>query len=313
MRKVGLLLVLVGGCRTVPDVLPREQSRIPLAIVTLDGVRAEDIYELPHLSALAARGVALEGLRASGPRFVSLPGYREIFSGRPAGGCTSNACGRLRDATLLDELADVVVMASWEGYEGAVARAPGAVAISAGRRGGVTRDRVRINAQTAAWLDRGAAAGAWPGHDDYRPDRFTEELVLSYLDSRQPRVLVVGLGDTDEHAHRGNLAAYRAALSDADAFIGALERRLDPETILIVTTDHGRSPTFADHGDDDASGQVWLVAAGGPLPRRGLVYAPHHLRDLAPTLRALLGLERDPSPLSGSPMPELSANVAVAP
>jgi hypothetical protein len=39
----------------------------------------------------------------------------------------------------------------------------------------------------------------------------------------------------------------------------------------------------------------------------------HHLRDLAPTLRAWLGLERDVSPLAGSPMPELLPRMASAP
>src|SRR5262249_37675699 len=165
MRKLELLIGLLAGCRAVPETMPREQPRIPIAIVTLDGVRAEDVIgvrELPHLLALSERGVALEGLRASGPRFVSMPGYREIFSGRPAAACTSNACGRMHERTLLDELSDVVVFASWERYEGAVARAPGAIAISTGRHGGVTRDRVRIDSATAAWMDRGARADAWP-------------------------------------------------------------------------------------------------------------------------------------------------------
>jgi hypothetical protein len=306
---------LLAGCTTAPEILPRERPRIPIVIVTLDGVRAEDAlaHELPHLRALAERGVALDGLRASGPRFVSLPGYREIFSGRIAVGCTSNSCSHLREPTLLDELEDVVVMASWERYEGAVARVPGAIAISAGRHGGVTRDRLRINVATRELLDRGARAEAAPGHDDYRPDVFTSALALAYLESRQPRVLVVGLGDTDEFAHRGDVARYHAALLAADEFVGALERRVDPETLIVVTTDHGRSVQFAEHGDDEASSRVWLVAAGGTLPHRGLLFSAHQLRDIAPTLRALLGLERDSSPLAGTPIAELDSQMARLP
>src|SRR5262249_54273691 len=108
--------------------------------------------------------------------------------------------------------------------------------------------------------------------------------------------------------------AYDAALREADAFIGAMQRRLAEDTLILVTTDHGRSTQFADHGDDDPSGRVWLIAAGGPIPRRGLVAGNgHHLRDIAPTLRALLGLQSDPSPLAGNPLPELYSSVASAP
>ena len=315
MGKVGLWLTLLAGCSTAPEVIPRQRPPIPIVIVTLDGVRAEDVLgkpELPHLQALAGRGVAADGLRASGPRFISLPGYREIFSGRKTD-CASNACGRMREPTLLDQLDDVVVIASWERYEGAVAQVPGAIAISAGRHAGVTRDRVRINRPAGDAIDRGARAAAWPGHDDYRPDRFTQAIASAYLQSRQPRVFVVGLGDTDEHAHRGDVAGYRAALASADAFVGEVQRHLDPETLIVATTDHGRSAQFAEHGDDEASSHVWLLAAGGPLPRRGLISSAHHLRDIAPTLRALLGLPRDASPFAGRPMAELDAQMARLP
>ena len=56
MRKLGLLLGLLGGCRTMPEVQPRESARFPIAIVTLDGVRAEDARALPQLAAVAERG-----------------------------------------------------------------------------------------------------------------------------------------------------------------------------------------------------------------------------------------------------------------
>jgi arylsulfatase A-like enzyme len=63
-----------------------------------------------------------------------------------------------------------------------------------------------------------------------------------------------------------------------------------------VTTDHGRSNAFRDHGGfAPESGRVWLVASGGKIADKGLVYSrePHRLADIAPTMRALLGVAPD--------------------
>ena len=64
-------------------------------------------------------------------------------------------------------------------------------------------------------------------------------------------------------------------------------------TTLLVTTDHGRARDFVDHGPQfPESGRVWLVAGGNDVYGRGLM-APsrrHTLSDIAPTVRALLGI-----------------------
>lgn len=64
-------------------------------------------------------------------------------------------------------------------------------------------------------------------------------------------------------------------------------------TTLLVTTDHGRAADFAGHGGyAPESAQVWLVAAGWGIERRGLVSAggKRHLADVTATLRALGGV-----------------------
>src|SRR5207248_1473202 len=66
---------------------------------------------LPNLHRLiASRGVALgapghgEPMNATGPNFVSLPGYTEIFSGRTPSTCADNGCAATRSPTIVDEL-----------------------------------------------------------------------------------------------------------------------------------------------------------------------------------------------------------------
>jgi hypothetical protein len=302
-------------------------SRGPaLVLLTLDGARAEDVLGrpdlLPNVAALRERGVTLGDatapMFASGPRFVSLPGYREILTGRNGAHCVDNRCPPIDEPTLLDELRvheqlsidDLVTVASWETIERAVSVAKGSLVISSGRRGGATRARLAVNANAARDLRAGERASAGPGHGDSRPDGFRAALALDILDTRQPRFFYVALGDSDEFAHRGDHARYLGALAAADQFLGRLLARIDrANTVVILTADHGRSANFVDHGDSAESSAVWLVAAGGPITHRRAT-APHHLCDIAPTLRALLGLPEDASPRAGEPIAELLPGAA---
>jgi hypothetical protein len=344
MRRGLIALAVVAGCGGQARIAQPNVCRpaLPVAaapstpllprvvLVTIDGVRWQDVFaehaasELPNLYRLIGRGVALGGpgapIRATGPNFVSLPGYREILTGRNAGDCLDNDCDPIAEPTLLDELRaagpldtlDVAAISSWEVIERAASFQPRTIALSSGRHGGASRDRLRVDLDTAQLLERGAQHNAWPGTGDYRPDELTAELALAYLDARRPRVLYVGLGDTDEFGHHGDRAGYAEALRAADRFLGRLMARLDAldarpgETLVVVTADHGRMANFRDHGQGE-SGAVWLVAAGGGIPRRGLLSAspPHRLADIAPTLRALLGLEPDARPDAGQPIAEL--------
>lgn len=303
----------------------RSPSLPHLVLVTIDGVRAEDIFaadartRLPNLYRLIDHGVALGSpsalMRASGPRYVSLPGYREILTGRRGADCSDNDCPALHEPTLLDELrlrggldgGEIVTIASWEIIERAASAAPSAITLSTGRHGGASRSRLAEDSVLRQRLDEGARARPFPGHGDYRPDAFTTALALALVAARQPRVLWLALGDTDEWAHRGDRARYLDALAAADLAIGALAAAAPPDTIFIVTGDHGRSANFRDHGDSLESAASFLVAAGGAVPVRGVVAsAPeHHLADVAPSLRALLHLGRDLSPRAGAPIAEL--------
>jgi hypothetical protein len=324
-------------------------------IVTIDGVRWQEVFGgvdgerarrahlpactrvdaatlLPNLHRHFFDGGVVVGapgrreMVASGPNFVSLPGYREIFTGR-ASSCSSNFCDFISEPTVVDELraherlaaGDIAVISSWRNIERAATIDPRTVAISAGRHGGATRDQLRVSAAAGRDLDAGRGASAYPGWIDYRPDRFTAQLALDYLAVRRPRFLFVGLGDTDEYAHRSDYAGYVASLRAADRFIGQLMAELaqlgdyGAETAVIVTTDHGRAANFSGHGGGAPESQrVWLLAAGAGLPAHGFGDGERaaRLADIAPTVRRWLGLADDRAAGAGRPMAALVRDAA---
>lgn len=298
----------VPALRTVGD------ARLDnVVLVTLDGVRWQEIFtgadpaladqaglpRGPHRSArdltpnlhrlFFDEGTVLgdprigEPFLASGPRYVSLPAYVEIMTGAVSG-CTGNDCQPSVPWTIADEIArrtpeqGAAVFSSW----GTIARTVAAVEnvfLAAGRR-------------------PDEQAPAYPGHGDYRPDHRTAALALEHLRRRRPGLLWVALGDTDEWAHRRDYRGYIDALRFADTFLGELCAHLDEmgdygaRTAVVVTTDHGRDASFADHGGPD-SAAVWLMVRGRSLSAKGAtpLSSPRHLRDIAPTIAALRGWE----------------------
>jgi hypothetical protein len=320
----------------------------PVVLVVLDGVRWQEVFRgvdanlarghaepvvgprdlLPHLyAAIDEKGAVIGApgrgrtIAATGPNFVSMPGYTEIFQGRPPGRCQDNDCAPPEGPTLVDEVrsavdsdAQVAVFASWAGIGRVAARSRSRIVLSAGRRDIVHAELLTQDAPTRSALESGADADPYPGDDDFRPDRYTAALALAYLELQRPAFLFVGLGEPDEFAHRGDYAGYVGALRRADDFLGGLFVTLDrmkergQRTLVLVTTDHGRAADYRDHGGAfPESARVWLGAFGGAVPARGLLPAPRRRRltDIAPTVRWFMGLSPDCSENAGSPVAEL--------
>jgi hypothetical protein len=300
----------------------QERAESAVVLVVLDGVRWQDVFgraEMPALRrfidtravAIGAPGSGAE-ITATGPQFISLPGYLEIFAGRPDPRCASNACARTPERTVADDVVEsagegeAAVVTSWPNIARAASAHPERLVLSAGRRLVAHAEALRADAETAALLDQGAGARPFPGEGDYRPDAWTARLALRVLETARPRFLFVGLGDGDEYAHRSEYGRYLDALRAADAFLGRLLETLGAmgargrHTTVILTADHGRARDFRDHGPRfPESGRVWLVAGGGDVPGHGLVAASrrHTLSDVAPTVRALLGIPGDGAPI----------------
>ena len=111
-----------------------------------------------------------------------------------------------------------------------------------------------------------------------------------------------------------------------DRVVGDLRAALGPETVFVIASDHGQSPTFVHrlytqhrHGPDG------VLLMHGPGIRRGHRLESSHVLDVFPTVLALLGLpvpedaegrvlegafESPPDPGSSTPGCDLSRRLA---
>lgn len=309
--------------------LPPVPTRVVL--VTIDGVRADDVFDPARgrgsFSCLQERskaaGVALGGggascgtVKASGPSYVSLPGYLEIFTGRRGDACTSNHCPRTSEPTLLDELrghgqspTSIASVSSWDRLDRAVSRSTDWSFVLEGADAAAPDPS---DAALTKLLAAGKRAAGFPGTSpEYRPDVHTMKVARHVLEHQRPRFLHVGLGDADELAHRGDVEGYFGALKASDAFVcdiaDELARQGTPG-LVVVTSDHGRySADMRHHGAGLAGSSRAFVAAFGNVirPSDGCASRDVTLSDIAPTLRVHLGLPPDTSARAGQPIAEL--------
>jgi hypothetical protein len=280
-----------------------------LILVTLDGTRWQDVFRgpdpvlvtdkrfthpdlqehvvqswvegdnpgadlMPFLHRMGASGGVLTGNRdtaecmnVANPMWFSYPGYNEIFTGRADPEITSNDKEYNRNVTFFEWLqrrpafaGKVLAFGNWDAFAYIINDKRSGVSVNPGLGGRNLTETLTMRLALDAWR------------------------------TQKPRVLYVGLGDTDELAHIGDYAGYLAAMNRDDDFIAELWRmaQADPatrgKTTLIVTTDHGRGAgagaAWTEHGSaasvaldpegftiPDKAGfpgseQIWLAAIG---------------------------------------------------
>jgi len=131
-------------------------------------------------------------------------------------------------------------------------------------------------------------------------DSFLFHTALEYLKLHKPRVLFVGLGDTDEWAHAGRYDLYLESAHRADAYVRELWETVQGmkeyrgKTSLIFSPDHGRGegPEWKSHGEKvPISKSIWMAFLGpdtkGLGERKDVAGVTQS--QIAATLAALLG------------------------
>lgn len=278
-------------------------------LITIDGVGWNEVFEgsdpeftgqpaqpvMPHLTGdLASEGLLLGDLKGSrvevsNSRNMSLPGYQSIFVGHPTQ-CEGNLCREVKEETFVESLQkrhglgnkQLAGFASWGALNWAFAQKGSDIYLNAGlepsRLGGPVHSRLdEAQKRTVPGWSR-------PPFWHARFDHFTFAHAFEFLKNHHPRFMLISLLDADEYAHAGNYPAYVDALKKNDGWIRQVADYLDSSgeyganTLLIVTTDHGRGrggDAWRSHGKDFPDSKlIWMYlrgrgvrAGGSPFPK----------------------------------------------
>lgn len=156
----------------------------------------------------------------------------------------------------------------------------------------------------------------WP---DNVFDFVTMESALDYLEQHKPRVMYIGLGETDEWGHGRRYDLYLNAAHQADRFLAELWNKLQQlpqyqnKTTVILTTDHGRGMTrmnWTDHGEKVEGAEfIWISVLGPDTPALGVRKETVTTQSqVAATVSALLGHNfQSASPKAADPLPIFKA------
>lgn len=154
----------------------------------------------------------------------------------------------------------------------------------------------------------------WP---DEAFDPMPFHTAVEYIKAKKPRVIFLGLGETDDWAHADSYAEYLNAAHLGDSYLEELWTMVQamPEyagkTTLIVLPDHGRGvgAKWTDHGEDiPESAQTWMAFIGPDTPALGerKNSTPVTESEIAATVAALLGEDYHGAvPATGAPIADV--------
>ncbi len=129
-----------------------------------------------------------------------------------------------------------------------------------------------------------------PG-DEGRTDRELSELARAWLSSHDWSFGFIYLHNADKTGHASGWMsdAYLKAIANADRCIENVCKALPPDTLIVVTSDHG-GHDHTHHSNLDEDLTVPLILAGPGIPMGVEIPQPLCIMDLAPTIACFLGL-----------------------
>ncbi|HEU5468952.1 MAG TPA: hypothetical protein VFU77_06565 [Steroidobacteraceae bacterium] len=239
-------------------------------------------------------------------QWFSYPGYSEILTGQAQPDVKSNDFVRYPHRTALEYArealalgpTEVAQVGSWDGFKYAAASKDGAFFMSG------ARDPVPPALSTPEIdLYNGLRQQIQQLWEESSNDVLSFRVGLEYLKKHRPRVMWLGLGQSDDWAHARRYDLVLDYLHLADGMLAELWRTLQSmdkyrgHTTLIVTTDHGRGRTpadWAEHGREiDGCQDIFIAILGPKTPALGEArdFPDVTQSDVAATMLQYLGLD----------------------
>ena len=123
--------------------------------------------------------------------------------------------------------------------------------------------------------------------------------VVEAIASDRYGLIVCNFANCDMVGHTGVMPAAVKAVETVDACMGRIAAEIEkhPDTVLLVTADHGNADCMF-----DASGKVNTAHTTNPVPfcvtMDGITLKPGRLADIAPTILKVMGLKQ-PEQMTG--------------
>jgi len=260
------------------------------------------------------------GVRVTNRELFSAPGYIEILTGEPHHDVVSNDPIRYPYPSFMEYAkaglglgyTDVVTVGSWEGFATLSSSQPDLFLTNVG----FEAVKPEYATERMRWLGeiQHDIISLWP---EGRSDAITFGMSVEILQEFKPRVVYIAFGETDDWAHQRRYDRYLDYIHVFDSYLNRLWNLLQSmdeyrdNTMLIVTTDHGRGhdpKEWVEHGAGAAyagSEAIWIAILGPGVPARG-EFAPAQAvtqSDVAATALKALGLDyRDFNPRMGPPI-----------
>lgn len=203
----------------------------------------------------------------------SYPGYNELLTGNTDLLVSSNKKVRNQNVSVLEYLNEkpafkgkVVAFTSWEVFPFILNEERSGMLVNSGYEsmtGPNSAGQTIINkVQDEGVNSKGCT----------RYDQLTFLTAKEYISHHQPKLVFIGLGETDEYAHQGRYDLYLEQANKIDRMIAELWHWIQTtpgykdNTHLLITTDHGRgskSDKWTSHSSFiKGSSQTWLALLG---------------------------------------------------
>lgn len=231
---------------------------------------------------------------------ISYPGYNEILTGFADTRFIPNLSVRNRNTNILEYLnateayaGKVAAFSSWDVMPFIINESRSQLPVNSGyemlEEGDDTLN-ILINEVQKNITHKGST----------RQDLLTYASALNYIEQQHPKVVFLGLGETDEFAHLGRYDQYLQKAHQVDRMLAELWYyvQTDPfykdNTAFIITTDHGRGSKrnkWSQHGFwVKGSGEAWMAMIGAGIAADGEKKTKERLyqKQIASTVSALL-------------------------
>jgi len=306
------ILVFLDGV----GIAPADRAVNPFAAATLPNIRGMLGGRLPVAEDLDAHGrivsagsvlaaadatLGMEGVPQSGTGQTTLLTGRNAARvyGRHFGPwvptalremlAAENLLRRARDAGRTVAFANAYPIALID-VDPRIFRRPAAPPLAAISAGALTRD--------VAQLAAGDAVASSITNDRWRQRTAEVPAVSAEQAGRNLAAIAAGAEvtlyahyDTDHEGHRGGMDGSVAALERVDAFLGGLAGALAPDTLLVISSDHGN---VEDVREGHTLNPVPVLAIGPG--REALARRIRTIADVAPAILAALGIPIEPDP-----------------